>query len=827
MLRHYLTIAVRNARRTPLAAAVNVLTLAVGLVSVLCAYGFVAYLERAERAFPNADRIYVLTASFAFLDGRLARSNLTHTPEAAAELLALDFPELERVARAIPLRERVSISTSERALRLAVAAADPELFELFPLPFAAGDARAALREPGSAVLTRAAAERLFGAVDVLGRPLTIANGIAATVTGVIDSLPEPSHIGSSDAAPLELEVLVSLDVRDAIERATLDPRTLEFLRQGWTGGAAITYLLFRESAAGAAMDVEQRLADFVVRRVPEQQRADVDLKFGLLPVRDFLHKSVDEELFSSDYGTSVSTVLLGLGALVLGVACVNYATLAAARSARRLREVGIRKALGAAPLQVALQHLLEAGLLTGIALACALGLLWAALPALETVSGMRIGAVLVGDPQVWLLVAAVGAAAALAAGAYPGLALARVDSIVALRASLARFGARGLTAVLVGAQFGAAGLIVIALTVMTLQNRKLVETGLGVVEDPIVMIENDSRVTHVDARTLRAELGRLPEVRGVTEGNGLPWQRLVLVTFLRPRSDESSPVHRVLVRSVGYDFFRVMDIHVLAGRVFDPAYGDDVSPEELAASGRPGSIVVDRAFVEQFGLGSPEEAIGRLVYPTSGTPAQVVGVVENRRLTFRGAGATAVQYGLTPAPNVTYVRIAPQNIGRALDAIDAVWNRLAPNVAIARSFFDEAFDEAYERFLRLNQIFGVLAVLALAIATAGVVGMATLVTAQRRREVGVRKVMGATAASIVRMLLATFLLPVIVANAVVWPIGYFAAREYLSAFLDPVELGASPFAAALGVTLAAAALASAAQTVRTARVRPAEVLRDE
>jgi putative ABC transport system permease protein len=184
-------------------------------------------------------------------------------------------------------------------------------------------------------------------------------------------------------------------------------------------------------------------------------------------------------------------------------------------------------------------------------------------------------------------------------------------------------------------------------------------------------------------------------------------------------------------------------------------------------------------------------------------------------------------YGFSENLGVTYVRLAAADVGRALDGVDAVWSRLSPNVAISRRFFDEAFNRAYETFLRLNQVFRALSLMALAISTAGLVGMATLIARRRRREIGVRKTFGASTAQMVAMLLATFSRPVVIANAIVWPVAYFAARAYLRAFLDPISLSPLPFVLALAVTLAIAWLAVGMQTVQAARLRPADVLRNE
>jgi putative ABC transport system permease protein len=825
MLKHHLVLSARSARRWPVSTVVSVLALAIGLACLLTAYSFVAFLDNAERHFPTAARTFVLTQSFTFVNGTFARNHLTMTPEGAAGALESYFPDVN-ATRAIPLEGGLSFASGGTAARFTAVAVDADFLDVFPLPFAAGNAASALRAPRSAVLTREAAGRLFGQADPLGKPLVIANGIEATVTGVLDAVPEPSHLGRSESAPLRFDALVSSDVHDEVRRALFGQQGAEMQARSWGGGVAITYLVL--PATARVRDVEAQFPDFVERRVPEAERAQMKITFGLLPVRDFLRSSIDDELFSGDFGVSVSSLLLALGALVLGVACVNYANLATARAAMRAHEVGVRKALGAAPHQIAAQHLLESALLTGVAMLTAFAVFRAALPILEKASGLRVGDVLTDGPRIYVFIAAIFTLATLAAGAYPALVLARLDANDALHASLARVGARRLGAWLVGVQFAAASLLVIAVAVVSLQNAKLVRTGLGAVTDPLVLIQNQTSVTKVDSRTLRAELERLPGVKGVTDAANMPWTRLVPITFLSASLEAAAERKRVLVRTVGRDFFRVLDIDLLAGRALDEDLGDADAQGPLASTSR--RVVVDRALVEQFGLGSPAEAVGRLLYapalagPNAAKPSEIVGVVDNRRFTFRGGGAEGVMYGLGRDLGVTYVRVAAGDVGGALAGIDSAWKRLAPNVAIDRRFFDETFNQAYETFARLNRVFGAMSLMALAISTAGLVGIATLVVGRRRREIGVRKTFGATAAQMTWMLLAAFSRPVVVANLLVWPLAYLAARAYLRAFIDPIALGPAPFLLALAATLGIAWLAVGAQTVRAARLNPADVL---
>ena len=831
MLSQYLTLSLRSARRAPLAAALNVLTLAIGLACFLTAYALVAFWDRAEHAFPNGARTYVLTMSFALTDGSFARSNLTGAPHLAAEFLRADFPALERVARAIPLDGPTSVAASERALRLDAIAVDSDFLDIFALPFAAGDSHAALAAPRSAVIRRDAAARLFGGADPIGRSVLIANAVDVTITGEVDDVPEPSHLGRSAAAPLRFDLLVSMDVLEAVWAEATNPTFVKMQRESWTNSIATTYVQLPPSGLSAD-ELRADLAGFSARHVPNEERATVT--FDLLPVRQLLRDAVDNELFSRDIGVSISSVLLALGALVLAVACVNYANLATARATRRVREVGVRKALGAGPARVALQHVVEAGLLTAVAMLVALAVFRLVLPVLSRVVGADIGAALISDASVWVALAATGIGATLLAGAYPAFVLSRLTPIAALRSTRVRLGARRLTALLVGVQFAAASLLLVAVTVIALQNAKLVRTGLGALSDPLVLIENPTRLTKVDSRTLRDELLRVPQVKAVSESANMPWTRLVMVAFVGTEPDATP--RRVLARYVSYDFLSLMDIPLIAGRAFTPERAADERPADAAdaPNAAPAPVIVDRAFVSQFGLGSPEQAIDKVLYfPRRGAVGvgaqsmQIVGVVENRRLTFRGAGAVAVMYELTPNGDVTYVRVASDDVGRAVEQIDAAWARLAPHVAISRSFFDETFNRRYETFLRLNHVFGVLSAMAIAISTVGLVGMAALVAARRRREVGVRKAFGASTAQIVRLLAVSFAVPVLVANVVVWPVAYYAARAYLGAFLDPIALTPAPFAFALMATVAIAWLAVGTQTLRAARTVPSRVLRDE
>ena len=840
MFAHYVATALRSIRATPFTSAVNVVTLAVGLVCFVTAYAAGMFWSSAERQFRNVDDIHVLTITVKNRDNGLGIRNATASPDVAAEALKEDYPAITKIARAVVIDRKTMVAYGANAVRLFGVAVDPEFLEIFNLPFVAGDARSALASPRSAVLTRQSATRLFGSADPMGKTIVIGNKVDTTVTGVIDAIPEPSQFGRSANAQLPFDVLASRDVYDAVRTnpfglAQMPPGA------GWFMISVFTYVYLPASGGLSADSLARQLADFGARHVPAQMLRNQEMTFGLEPVSKILGGSGDY------YGTGLSfaAVLLVLGGLVLGVACVNYANLATARAARRVREIGVRKALGASPGQIALQSFFEAGVLTLAALVVALAAFALAQPLVNDLLGASLSAVFFSRLGVWPALGALVLAVTLAAGAYPALVLSRVRPVSAIAAAQARLGSSLFSTLLVGAQFAIASFLLITLTVISLQNAAMRRTALRSIPDPLVVIDNPTSNTKVAVDTLRARLSAVPQVRGVTETLATPWESL-LITTVTASPDPSSPQHSPVVRQVGLDFFDVFSVPLIAGRVFDRDHAEDVQPpmgappQQGSDTALPQNIVVDRSFVEALGLGTPNEAVDKLVYrppppvalaaaPPAQPPLRIIGVVEDRTFSFfkLPTNTAGAMYSLQANLGTTVARVAATDLDAGLAGIDAAWRQLAPNVAINRRFLDEIFERSYAGYTRVNHLFGTLSVMAFAICIAGLFGMAVFVAGRRRREIGVRKTLGGTTAQMVALLLAGFARPVVVANVIAWPAGYLAGRMYLNQFSGSVSLTAWPFVLSVVITLAIACLAVLGQTLRAARTTPAEVLRNE
>lgn len=828
MFKHYLQVVLRKFSRAPLLAAINVLALTLGLVSFLAAYGVVGFWSRAEGHFANSSRTYVVTQNITLVGDYPRREQLAESNPNIARYLETDFPAIEAVARAWIATTPELVAAGDRVVSLLDVSVDSGFLSIFDLPFVSGDSRQALSRPRSAVLTRDTAVRLFGSDEPMGRSLLLRNSLEVTVTGVIDSIPEPSHMGRSPTAVLRFDLLTSMDVYEHFETSARDPRAPP-PPENWIGGGVMTYVLLPSSGSLTSAALQQQLADFVRRHVPPGQLELARIYLEIAPVGQILSLASTATRMLGRTGLTAPTAILVLGFLVLAVACVNYASLAVARAASRVRDVGVRKALGARASQIGMQHLVESAVLAVLALLAALVVIAVSAPVIKTAIGVDISLELSEAPRTWLELGAVLALVVVAAGACPAYVLSRFPPATSLRTANLR--KSSLVTVLVGAQFAVASFLIVLVTVAHLQNQDLRRSGLGAVSDPVLVIHNDPAVTKVAAGVLRTELRRVPGVAAVGYTAWSPWTMHTIMPM--SLSAEETAADRPTFRYIaGYGFFDAMQIPAIAGRVFESSFNDNPTLDG------PWNVVVDRAFVDEFQLGPPEDAVGRTIYipkrllaafgRSSAQPLRIIGVVETQPLAFLGlAEAHSTVYTFGDRLPFLVARLSKNDVGPAMDAIDAVWASLAPGLPMDRRFLDEAFGEQYESFEQFSQTFGILAALAIVISSIGLCAMAILVASARVREIGVRKIFGAPTWKMIGLLMGGFSIPVMVANLVALPFAFGAASLYLDRFIYPIDLTPAPFVASFAATVLIACVVVAGQAWRAAASNPASVLRLE
>ena len=331
----------------------------------------------------------------------------------------------------------------------------------------------------------------------------------------------------------------------------------------------------KPSSRLAPETLDAQLREFGKRHLPVAQSEFADLTVGAVPLGGLMVSQLNGQLLGGS-GVSITTVLLALAALVLVVACVNYASLATAQAARRAREVGLRKAIGANRAKVMTQYLAEAGVLTIVAAAVALLAVRLLMPVIHNAVGINLALGLY-SAGFWLFLAGVLVVVTLLGGAYPSFVLARVPPIEALRIGRTKVGPRFATTVLVGAQFAAASFLLIVVYVMYAQNRELQRTGLGVDSDPVLVITNVSQYSNVD-KLLHDELERIPQITAVSATSQSPWSSGVGINSVSRTPDSSVKSATTILNTVGFDYFKTLGYKLLGGRDFDAEHGEDERP---------------------------------------------------------------------------------------------------------------------------------------------------------------------------------------------------------------------------------------------------------
>lgn len=808
MLSHLLILALRGLWRHRGTAAINLVALMLGLYAFLFAVALAVSIRNADNFWPNADRIVEITQQTT-----PAASHVTSPVQGAisfraAPLLKAEYPQLEAVARLRWMGERPLIHGEKYAFP-ALAAVDEDFPRIFAWPLRQGDWKSALNRPDGIVLSPQIAQTLFGGDNALGATVSV-QGRDLVVTGVLD---EPAKRRSSQF-DLQNIALTSRETGEFLDYHK------QYQPGDWLEPWIPTFALLPPDLPIATF--EQQLAGFGARHVPAEVAA---IRFGAVPITKGGEIAVNSGMGTEKTGVSFVMLVLGLGFLVLFVACLNYANLGSAMATARLHEMGLRKLLGENSRQVLGQGLIEAALLTLCALAVLLLTLFLLEPVISRNPSLLSYRYLFEQQNIWPLSLLGVAAAALSGGLYPALVMARCRPVAVLQGGKGGARSSRLSAFLVALQFFTASFLLITALVIKDQN-DMTRRLLTPEDSDIVLYVN----TISDGRPFNALQAAVAPLAGVQKVSGRTarWPDQTIATLGRER--QAGARFDALENGVGPDFFAAIGVKIIAGRDFSPDHADDIEPAADKKNGAVTNIVIDRTLAESFGW-SPAAAIGQTLYdfgPDWIWQMTVVGVVEDRPIS-RQFGGTHGSFFHYQGDKIWFplIRIARAHAAETTDAVAAAINRLTPGRPV-KIESDAALTEGFRNSLTgVAKVFGELAAFTFAIAIIGLSGMAFHVTGRRTQEIGIRKILGASSATIVKLLVSGFARPVALATIASWPFAYLVTQTYLSLFVRHVALSGWPFLISLAVALAVAGAAVGLQTLRAARRHPAEILRHE
>ena len=796
MLKNHLTVAIRNLRRNAGFTFINVAGLALGIACCILILLHVREELSYDTYHENADRIYRVVSEHRRADDA---SFGARTPVPLGPVLKDEYPEVDEVVRfwrafqPVLRHEETIVRESERLYFT-----DPAVFDVLTFDFVAGDPATALVEPETMVITETMAHRYFGDENPMGRSIGYegypgrSEGLTFAVTGVIRDLPPNTHMDFEGLASL-----VGIDT-EADNFGSWKPL--------WT------YVLLPPGANPRTL--ESKLPDFVERHMASETSTTI---LRLEPVTDVHLRSRYGDGFKAGSSTTYVVLFVAVGLFILTIACINFVNLATARSMSRAREVGMRKVLGAYRPQLVGQFLGEAVLLSAMALVLAIVIVYAALPVFNGLFQTSLALRLASDPFLLLALPSLALVVGLVAGIYPAVFLAGFGPVAAMKGRLiARRSGAHLRKALVVFQFAISVTLIAGTAIVYQQLDYIRGKELGIDKEQVVVMPH-ARTGQEEA--MMAAMRRNASVISVAESQRVPVNTINSDgrPVLPEGFDETVRVDSYIIDA---DFVETFGVEIVAGRNISDAF-----PTDTAA------FLINETAARRFGWAA-DAAPGKKIFWTSGpTTGPVVGVVRDFHLESLHDEIPPLVMHMRPQDEWwrTFVsaKIRPDDVAGTLAFLEDTWRRFAPDGAYEYFFIDESFAALHRADARFGPIFRLFAVLAIGIACLGLFGLAAFTTEQRAKEVGVRKVLGASVAGLVMLLSHDFAKLVTIAFVIAAPLAYFAMTRWLEGFAYRVQVSWSTFLIAGIVALGVAMLTVSFQAIRSAISDPVRVLRYE
>ena len=792
MLRNYLLIALRNLQRQFSYSFINIIGLAIGLACSLVILLYVYSEWSYDRHYKNAGQIYRIGISF-FNMGQFAIG-----PEVLGNVLPKEFEGVEAFARVKRDRE-VLVKINEKTFFEDVYYTDSSYFKIFSYKFVAGNPATAMKDPSGLVITRSMARKFFGEEMALGKTLLIGKeGAAYTVSGIVEDDSRSTHLQSK----------LWLSMEGQLPNETL-----------WTSAGFYNYVLLKSSTT--RHDLERALdlilekhvfpasgADLAKSSFEDYRKNENAVKFHVVPLSDIhLKSSANYEL--SPGGDEANLYIFGaISFLILTLASVNFINLTTARATRRAKEVGIRKALGTSRAKLITQFLLESMVVTSMSLIISLGL------AEVLIIGFRF---IMGDPLVvslwsnnWSLIFVIAFAiiVGLLSGVYPAIYLTSFNPILALKGSFAGGEKNTFRNTLVVFQFSISIGLIICTAVIFQQFEFIQNKDLGFDNQNTLTVDN-IQLLGESAQTLKQELLKQSGVVNASIHTGEPGSKSIM-SF---SAFKTAKMERELTINTYFgdqDYLNVMGYRLLKGSGFPEGRESDTT-----------SVILNEAAVAALGLG--ENPIGQEV----NKGVRVVGVVQNFHWESLRNAITPVAIMLKSTGYQLAVKLHSNQASSFLKVAAQKWTQLHPEDPFAYHFMDQNFGDMVKKERVFGKVIGFFTALAIIISCLGLYGLAAFTAEQRTKEIGIRKVLGATASNIVMMLTRKFTLLVLIAILVAVPISIYIMVQWLEGFAYRAQLEVWIFAGSMALALLLAWLTVGYHSLKAALINPSETLKYE
>ena len=798
MFKNYLTVAIRNLSRHKAYTFINIIGLAIGLT---CSTLILLYLQHEfsyDRHHSKADSIYRVVAERQLSNGDISYPYAVQGPVAPA--LAKDFPEIERTTRFYRRPVDIRVEGKE-LLKAGVMIADTEFFNIFNYPLIKGNAQTGLQAPFSVFITQTLAHKLFGYEDPMGKTVLLESkwfDNTYTITGILKDIPET---GVVELAP-EL-ITTTFPSKNA--------EWMDRIQNNWNANFAFAYILLKPNASVATL--KEKLPDFAKRHLGEDSAQNVRYKLKPLTQLHLYGRNYGIPGSTGDINTCYAFGLIGI--FMVTVACINFMNLSTARSARRMREVGMRKVVGAKRTQLVYQFLGESVLLSTLALFLALGLTELTLPLLNGFMGIQLS--LSANILPLLLILAIGIG--LLAGSYPALFLSSFKPASVLKIASNTKGSHALIRKgLVVVQF-AISMILIAATIIVFQQTEYMRTAnLGFKADTLVEMRGLWGVK-TQAEAMKSQYLQHAGVRHATISHRLVGNESEVDQRFVSAQGLESPV-RVHLILTDHDFLDTYQIPLLSGRNFTP---QDFSVHESSDAPNALKILLNETAAKRLNVQTGDHI------EFTGASREVIGIFQDFHNRSLHETIRPLMLFCSRNENQIYMTLSinTQNLPDIMAHLETVWKKFHPDRPSQFVFVNDAFDQLYQSEMKLRTLYAVSSGLAIAIACLGLLGLIAYTAEVRTKEIGIRKVLGATEVSIISLLTKEFLLLVALASLLAYPIAYYTMNDWLQNFAYRINLSPIYFITSTGAALVITLITIAYQALKAARANPVEALRYE
>ncbi len=801
MWRNYMITAWRNMKKFRFYTLINIVGLALGIASCLVIALFVQDELSYDRHNAKADRIYRVLWKTSWNEGQL------YTPNILAPTFRREAPEVETAARLAPPFGSMIVAVSgnapgssedKRFLETRFYLADSTLFDVFTMPFVLGTAQGALNRPFTVVLTESMAKKYFGTANPIGKLLTVNNARQYEITGVIRDLPQNAHFHA--------------DFFGSFTSHRTYSDSSYTVHEFWGESNFFTYFLLRESVSVNAL--AQRVAAIM------RNQSDADARttsFVFEPLSDIhLHS---QRSIRGEYKGDILTVYIfsSIAALILVIACFNYMNLATARSVRRSKEIGVRKSIGATSGSLAAQFYVESALVTSAAFFLALLGVELLLPKASSLLGKDLNRALLLNPIALGVIMGAWMLTILLAGSYPALFLSSIRPTDVLASSRkARGGAAFVRRVLVVVQFAISVFLLIAAFVVRDQLAYINTRNIGFDKQHVLILPIGDRTTRQNLGVLKGELLQATGVKDLAAASEVPGKVEAGYSLTTPTKQGIDFIMTAI--STDEAFMRLLNIALRAGTSL---------PRRSEQDSTTNYFVLNESAVKKIGW-TAEEALQKELN-LNGRKGRVYGVMQDIHIGSLHQNIDPLI--LFSQPNrdalLLMVKIDGANVAASISAIKTVWNRVVPHRPFDVRFLDDDIDALYRSEQRMGALFTLATGMAMAVACLGLLGLVAFAAEARAKEIGVRKVLGASAQSIVFLLAQDFLRLVGIAFVIAAPIAWYVAKRWLESFAYRTEIHYWLFGLAGVLTAVFAFITVAAQAYQAASVNPVETLRSE